>query len=147
MKRKSKKMYKFVILSAFQGFDGDGLSCKSVVGCHINPIVCDPNADCVLIDGVHQCLCRKHFFGDGHTCTGKRCQFQRKEPKKGQFCIISAVPIYEGNVLISSQGFALMKFNLEERTPGTSIIVKSFMTAAGIDFDCYKGQVCTPYKS
>ena len=60
---------------------------------------------------------------------------------------ISAVPIYEGNVLISSQGFALMKFNLEERTPGTSIVVKSFMTVAGIDFDCYKGQVCTPYKS
>lgn len=72
MKRKSKKMYKFVTLIAFKGFDGDGLSCKSVVGCHINPIVCDPNADCVLIDGVHQCLCRKHFFGDGHTCTGKR---------------------------------------------------------------------------
>ena len=65
-------MYKFVTLIAFKGFDGDGLSCKSVVGCHINPIVCDPNADCVLIDGVHQCLCRKHFFGDGHTCTGKR---------------------------------------------------------------------------
>ena len=63
-----------------------------------------------------------------------------------QYCtttLILAVPIYEGNVLISSQGFALMKFNLEERTPGTSIVVKSFMTAAGIDFDCYKGQVST----
>ena len=27
-----------------RGFDGDGFTCKSVVGCNINPLVCDPNA-------------------------------------------------------------------------------------------------------
>ena len=85
----------------------------------------DPNVDCTMNNENYECLCRKGFFGDGHTC--------------------EAVPIYEGNLLISSQGLALMKFNLETRRSGIPIIVKSFMTAAGIDFDCFKGK-SEPFK-
>ena len=43
------------------------------------------------------------------------------------------VPVYEGNNLISSQGFALMKFDLEtSKQRGIPIVVTSYMTAAGI---------------
>ena len=43
------------------------------------------------------------------------------------------MPVYEGNHLISSQGFALMKFDLEtSKQRGIPIVVTSYMTAAGI---------------
>lgn len=104
-----------------RGFEGDGLYCKSVVGCNINPLVCDPNADCTAIQGTFGCQCRHGFLGDGHTC--------------------QPVPIYEGNTIISSQGMALMKLSLDTRQKGIPIFVKSFMTAAGLDVDCFKGKL------
>lgn len=106
---------------ASRGFDGDGFQCKSVETCNLNPLVCDPNANCQKIQGTFGCQCRPGFLGDGHSC----------EP----------VPIYDGNYIISSQGMALMKLSLDTRKTGTPIYVKSFMTAAGIDVDCFKGKL------
>ena len=51
------------------------------------------------------------------------------------------MPIYEGNYLVSSQGFALIKISLNAKKSGAPIYVKSFMTAASMDIDCFKGKV------
>jgi hypothetical protein len=57
--------------------------------------------------------------------------------------VISALPTYEGNYLISSQGMALMKVPLDasKTKPGLPIYVKPFMTAADFGVDCFRGKV------
>ncbi len=47
--------------------------CKSVQSCTDNPLVCDPNADCVLMGSDYGCKCRPQHLGDGHTCEGNPC--------------------------------------------------------------------------
>ena len=56
---------------------------------------------------------------------------------------ILALPTYEGNYLISSQGMALMKVPLDasKTKPGLPIYVKPFMTAADFGVDCFRGKV------
>ena len=108
-------------LSFFKGFEGDGLTCKSVESCNINPIVCDPNAKCIPVNGKFSCQCKKGYLGDGHTC--------------------EVVPVYDGNFLVSSQGSALMKIPMSGQSPGYPIVVQSYMTAVGIDVDCFRGKV------
>ena len=51
------------------------------------------------------------------------------------------MPVYDGNYLVSSQGMALMKIPMNSQRPGSPIYVKSFMTAAGLDVDCFRGKV------
>ncbi len=92
--------------------------------CNVNPLVCDSNAACLPIQNRKSfgCQCRPGFLGDGHSC--------------------DPVPIYEGNYIISSQGFALMKVTLDPGSQiGVPIYVKSDMTAAALDVDCLKGKV------
>ena len=48
-----------------------------------------------MIQGTFVCQCRYGFIGDGHTC----------EP----------APIYEGNDVIVSIGYALLKLNLDSK--------------------------------
>ena len=57
--------------------------------------------------------------------------------------VILALPTYEGNYLISSQGMALMKvaFDSNKAKPGLPIYVKPFMTAADFAIDCFRGKV------
>ena len=112
-------MISFIIF--LKGFEGDGLTCKSVESCSINPLVCDPNAFCIPVNGESNCQCKKGFLGDGHTC--------------------EAVPVYDGNFLISSQGSSLMKIPINGQSPGFPIVVQSYMTAAGIDVDCFRGKL------
>jgi len=54
-----------------------------------------------------------------------------------------ALPTYDGNYLISSQGMALMKvpFDAGKAKQGMPIYVKPFMTAAAFGIDCFKGKV------
>ena len=73
------------------------------------------------MQNTYGCQCRSGFLGDGHTC--------------------QPVPIYEGNYLVASQGFALIKVSLDPTKTMAPIFVKSFMTAAGLDIDCFKGKV------
>ena len=112
---------KVMINFLFKGFEGDGLTCKSVESCNINPIVCDPNAFCMPVNGKFSCQCKKGYLGDGHTC--------------------EVVPVYDGNFLVSSQGSALMKIPMSGQSPGFPIVVQSYMTAAGIAVDCFRGKV------
>ena len=71
----------------YQGFEGDGFSCRPTVGCDVNPAICDPNAICVPsstsssdpdtnssngTSSTHVCQCKgNNFFGDGLHCDGK----------------------------------------------------------------------------
>ena len=89
--------------------------------CQINPLVCDPNANCLSIQGTFVCQCRYGFLGDGHTC--------------------DPAPIYEGNDLVVSIGYALQKFNLDSQRASFIKYSAEQMAIAGIDVDCNKGQI------
>ncbi len=41
--------YRVIFMNKFQGFDGDGYTCRLVVPCWQNPAVCDPNAECIQV--------------------------------------------------------------------------------------------------
>ena len=92
-----------------------------MVSCQINPLVCDPNANCLSIQGTFVCQCRYGFLGDGHTC--------------------DPAPIYEGNDLVVSIGYALQKFNLDSQRASFIKYSADQMAIAGIDVDCNKGQI------
>ena len=92
-----------------------------MVSCQINPLVCDPNANCLSIQGTFVCQCRYGFLGDGHTC--------------------DPAPIYEGNDLVVSIGYALQKFNLDSQRASFIKYSAEQMAIAGIDVDCNKGQI------
>ena len=89
--------------------------------CQTNPLVCDPNANCLSIQGTFVCQCRYGFLGDGHTC--------------------DPAPIYEGNDLVVSIGYALQKFNLDSQRASFIKYSAEQMAIAGIDVDCNKGQI------
>ena len=108
-------------LFSIQGFVGDGLYCQSVASCQINPLVCDPNANCISVQGTFVCQCRYGFIGDGHTC--------------------DPAPIYQGNDLIVSIGYALQKLNLDSNKINYIKYSTEQMAIAGIDVDCSKGQI------
>ena len=57
--------------------------------------------------------------------------------------MFTALPVFDGNYLISSQGMALMKLGMDANRvkPGLPIYVKPFMTAAAFGIDCFKGKV------
>ena len=123
--------------------------------CQDNPLVCDPNAFCMPVNGKFGCQCQKGYLGDGHTCEGTFSKIIAAPPDGQNMNIqnallfqtsvkisdFSAVPVYDGNYLVSSQGMALMKIPMNSQKPGSPIYVKSFMTAAGLDVDCFRGKV------
>ena len=92
-----------------------------MASCQINPLVCDPNANCISVQGTFVCQCRYGFIGDGHTC--------------------DPAPIYQGNDLIVSIGYALQKLNLDSNKINYIKYSTEQMAIAGIDVDCSKGQI------
>ena len=53
----------------------------------------------------------------------------------GCFCV-SAVPVFEGDFLVVSQGMSLIKVPFDAR--GTPIYFRPLMTATSVDVDCFK---------
>ena len=60
---------------------------------------------------------------------------------------IAAIPTYEGNFLLASQGNALVRvpFDASRRKPGMPVYVKSRQTATDMDTDCLRGKVRDRY--
>ena len=57
--------------TCFDGYRGDGWSCKDIDECYINSHECDINAHCTDIDGSYICECDDGWSGDGYVgnCT------------------------------------------------------------------------------
>ncbi|KAF7287931.1 hypothetical protein GWI33_000273 [Rhynchophorus ferrugineus] len=106
------------------GFFGDGYTCFAERNCHVDPSMCDANAQCYSdAERNYICQCNSGYVGNGTVC--------------------KMIAKSEGNFLLVNQGMATLRLPIDQnsRQVGRPIQIRPYQTAVGLDIDCLEGRV------